>query len=619
MKFLKSLIIIAILLFVFVPNFSQAASLRDVVISEVAYSGTRASSADEWIELKNNTAMDIDLIGWGVYEQGGDVLVVSLEGVISASSFYLLERTDGNTISDVEASQEPAPFSGSGLSNAGEHLVLKDGEGNVIDSVNASGGWFAGSASPDYFSMERTDLLTSGDEESNWHSNDSAIRSGQDAEGNLINGTPLRENSVVVLESVSEDSEDESGGEDDGLESQVASGDTGFPNIEDSSIDLGDDEKEVNINKSPIAVAGDDIFTFLGETVQFNALKSDDLDSSSLDFVWNLGNGQLIKEEVFGYEYQFPGRYVVTLVVSDGSNESYDEMIVNVMTGGIVVSEFMPNPLGNDTETEWIEVYNSSNFMVDLGGWQLDDVADGGSKAWQFPVKTFVSPGGYIVISREISGIALNNDSDAVRLIYPNGITADEIVYEKSQEGVSGIFMGGSFFWSGLATPGSTNILETKVVQNKGGAPMNSYFVENFSETYQNIVYSKEAEAENTNGNLVIIKGNITKGGVIEELEPLPGNGSNGVGRQGKFVPSKNMLQAAVGSSVSSQNVIFIVIISLFAGAGALYIFYVIKRKGTVKAETQSKDKKEEKQKDSKQQGKKGGRRKENWEIYIDE
>ena len=36
----------------------------DVVISEIAWSGTATSSYDEWLELYNNTANPIDLSGW---------------------------------------------------------------------------------------------------------------------------------------------------------------------------------------------------------------------------------------------------------------------------------------------------------------------------------------------------------------------------------------------------------------------------------------------------------------------------------------------------------------------------------------------------------------------------
>src|SRR3989338_6657341 len=133
------------------------------------------------------------------------------EAVIQPASFYLIERTDDNTVANISASQAPKSFSGSGLSNSGEYLVLKDGSGAVINSVNAAGGWFAGGASPDYFSMERIDSSVSGDDSSNWRSNDGAVRNGVDAEGNPINGTPLAENSLGLQNQAGEEAQPSSG------------------------------------------------------------------------------------------------------------------------------------------------------------------------------------------------------------------------------------------------------------------------------------------------------------------------------------------------------------------------------------------------------------------------
>ena len=137
----------------FSPFFSFAAS-SDIVINEISWSGTKFSSSDEWIELKNNTAREIDLAGFGIYEKGGSELIVSLSGKIAANDYYLIERTDDSTVSDI-AADLVAPFGGNGLGNSGEHLILKDNAGNIIDELNSSGGWPAGSAAPDYNSMEK--------------------------------------------------------------------------------------------------------------------------------------------------------------------------------------------------------------------------------------------------------------------------------------------------------------------------------------------------------------------------------------------------------------------------------------------------------------------------------
>ncbi|MEW5986590.1 MAG: lamin tail domain-containing protein [Chloroflexota bacterium] len=186
---LASLCLPAALLSLLPAGLSQATG-SSVVISEVAWGGTAASTADEWLELYNTGATRVELTGWTLSD-GGD-LNVTLVGAIAAGGFFLLERSDDSTISDVPADQI---YSGS-LHNDGESLSLYDDEGLLVDTANGDGGaWPAGSGSPGYFSMERVDPL-SADEDSNWASNDGLIRNGLDANGNPINGTPGQPNSA---------------------------------------------------------------------------------------------------------------------------------------------------------------------------------------------------------------------------------------------------------------------------------------------------------------------------------------------------------------------------------------------------------------------------------------
>lgn len=170
---------------------SVRAEPGEVVINEVAWGGTAASPFDEWIELRNNTQCVIDLTGWRLISDDGSP-VIKLTGIIPAGEFYLLERTNDHTISDIQADQI---YTGA-LSNSGERLELLDRDGNGVDTANGNGGaWPAGTGKPLYISMERVDPR-GGDTFGNWKSNNLKVRNGLDAEGNLINGTPGKENST---------------------------------------------------------------------------------------------------------------------------------------------------------------------------------------------------------------------------------------------------------------------------------------------------------------------------------------------------------------------------------------------------------------------------------------
>ncbi len=167
------------------------ASPGDVVINEIAWMGTTCSYYDEWIELYNNSSLSIDLTGWSLKAADGTP-DISLVGIIPAKGYFLLERTDDQTIKDLKADQI---YTGA-LENTSEDFQLRDALGNLIDSVpcETNGGWFAGEKDGAY-TMERTDTGSAGSTKNNWHTNDGITRNGTDAEGNSINGTPKDENS----------------------------------------------------------------------------------------------------------------------------------------------------------------------------------------------------------------------------------------------------------------------------------------------------------------------------------------------------------------------------------------------------------------------------------------
>jgi hypothetical protein len=169
----------------FLPTSSFAPG--SVLINEVAWAGTQAFSTDEWIELYNPGAASISLEGWRL--SGGGDLQIDLYGVIPPGGFFLLERTDDTTISDVAADLIYA----GGLSNAGQPLLLTDSTGAEIDAANREGGpWPAGSASG-YASMERST-------DDDWSTFIASQGVGHDAAGNPIAGTPRAANSPRMPE-----------------------------------------------------------------------------------------------------------------------------------------------------------------------------------------------------------------------------------------------------------------------------------------------------------------------------------------------------------------------------------------------------------------------------------
>ena len=157
-----------------------------IFINEVAWMGTNASSSDEWIELYNPTTSDVSLEGWHLKAQDGTPNIALL-GTIPAGGYFLLERTDDTTVSDVAAD---LIYSGA-LGNKDEILYLYDNDSTPVlaDTANKENGgtWPAGD-NTSKSTMERISYTTEND--SVWTTNGGTTRNGLDADGNPINGTP---------------------------------------------------------------------------------------------------------------------------------------------------------------------------------------------------------------------------------------------------------------------------------------------------------------------------------------------------------------------------------------------------------------------------------------------
>ena len=106
-----------------------------------------------------------------------------------------------------------------------------------------------------------------------------------------------------------------------------------------------------------------------------------------------------------------------------------------------VLNEYLPAPRdvdwdGDGTATasdEWVELFNPGTAEVNLRGWQLDDVAEGGSKPFVFTADVLLAPGGHLLLFQRETGVVLNNGGDSVRLLRPDGSVADETSYARSR------------------------------------------------------------------------------------------------------------------------------------------------------------------------------------------
>lgn len=114
-------------------------SLAAVIINEIAWMGSINSANDEWVELYNNSETEINLNGW-LLKSSDEKLKINLKGNIPPQGFFLLERTNDQTVPNVAAD---LIYKGS-LPNNGETVILIDNSGAIVDQVNCQNGWLAG-------------------------------------------------------------------------------------------------------------------------------------------------------------------------------------------------------------------------------------------------------------------------------------------------------------------------------------------------------------------------------------------------------------------------------------------------------------------------------------------
>lgn len=187
--------VMGVLLLISALSWSQT-----IVINEVAWVGTAASHYDEWIELYNPSEEAVDLTGWTLtFGKVRIDLGAGVETLLEPGGYFLLERTDDETVSDIDAN---LIYTGA-LTNDGMLIELLDPTGKVVDTANAGQetGWAGGSdKSGDlpYATMERVDPLT-GDTPDNWRSNEGTLTCGHDVEGNTLNGTPKAKNAATIV------------------------------------------------------------------------------------------------------------------------------------------------------------------------------------------------------------------------------------------------------------------------------------------------------------------------------------------------------------------------------------------------------------------------------------
>ena len=155
-------------------------------------------------------------------------------------------------------------------------------------------------------------------------------------------------------------------------------------------------------SEPPVADAGGPYFGVAGETpVVFDGSGSSDPENDPLEYLWDFGNGDTGTGVSPAYTYPLAGSYTVTLVVSDGPNESLPDTATAEITAPAVNVQPDADPGGPYTGEPGVEIVFDGSGSSDPNGdellsysWDFGDSATGSGIS---PSHTYSAPGEYTV------------------------------------------------------------------------------------------------------------------------------------------------------------------------------------------------------------------------------
>lgn len=126
----------------------------------------------------------------------------------------------------------------------------------------------------------------------------------------------------------------------------------------------------------------------------------------------------------------------------------------------IKINEWLPNPIGNDSQNEWIELYNDSGQIINLNNWSII------SQNKSYKIKNIIlGPQKFLVLNRQQTKLQLLNKNGELKLFDSLGNLIDEIrFWGSAPEGKSFSRFGNVFLFS-EPTPGQKNIQTQQFAQ----------------------------------------------------------------------------------------------------------------------------------------------------------
>ncbi len=328
----------------------------DVVVNEIMADPTPEVNLPgyEYIEIKNTTSFNIDLTGWKL-KVGTSVKDFPEETIDSASYVILCSETAAEYMDDYGSI---ISFSSISITNSGSSLLILDDKDTVIDSVNFTTEWYHHSDKEDGgWSIEKIDPINNCSGITNWKASE-----------NSNGGTPGVENSVFA------------------------------PNIDTNSPQILNIEM---VSDHQLRIYFDEPVTELSINENQNYSVNNGIGNPNVVEV-----SENFMQADLSFSNVFPTETELTLSIEDLSDACGNTMVLKeinflyylVKANDIVFNEMMadPEPALALPEYEYLEIYNTSEFDIDLKNWTLTV----GSTVRSIPSGS-INSGDYLVLCHE--------------------------------------------------------------------------------------------------------------------------------------------------------------------------------------------------------------------------
>jgi len=514
-----------VIIFPLLPITAQANG--ELFVTELMYDAVGADTGVEWIELYNASANSVTIVSgsgtgsWRFSDGSNHIIrLVQGEAIIPSGGLFVIAASSSAFTQAYPGFSGTLATSSMALPNTGGTVgITADSGATWLAQLAYVSSW---GGSSDGSSLEKVDVLGF-DEATNWRSSPQPGGTpGQMPQPAAPNRPPVAVASagqfVQVGVPVQFDASASSDPDGDELTFQWSFGDgtnadgviishafsiaglyDALLTVSDGSLsatatvavtvfnEVADEPPDTTSSTAPVAIIDGPASGEVGQTLTFDGSRSYSDDTSIVWYVWSFGDGATASSSNTTHTFDAAGEFTVTLVVSDGSTTSSTstlvtinavdevEVIVPVSSGGgsaitaasiegqIIITELLPNPVGDDLQGEYIELQNVGAQAVNLGPWAI---ADGKGRKYTMetndPTNITLQPGAYLVVPRVISGITLTNTSSTVQLLRWDGATAGVAVqYGSAPEGKSwSLQPDATWAWTS-PTPGKANVSAT--------------------------------------------------------------------------------------------------------------------------------------------------------------